>query len=204
MKKRIYIVAGIILGILLFDQILKWYIKTHFMLGEDYKIFDWFYIHFIENPGMAFGLTLSSGDVGKLILSLLRLIAAIAIGWYLVRLIKEKAKIIFISAISFIWAGAVGNIIDSLFYGIIYSSSEGQLAQLFPHEGGYGTFLHGKVVDMLYFPLIEGHFPSWFPIWANEPFIFFRPVFNIADSSITVGVVLIILFYNKIFPKKIN
>lgn len=204
MKKRIYIVVGIIIGILWFDQILKWYIKTHFMLGEDYKIFDWFYIHFTENPGMAFGLTLSSGDIGKLILSLLRLIAAIAIGWYLVRLIKEKAKIIFISAISFIWAGAVGNIIDSLFYGIIYSSSEGQLAQLFPNEGGYGTFLHGKVVDMLYFPLIEGHFPTWFPIWANEPFIFFRPVFNIADSSITVGVILIILFYNKIFPKKTN
>jgi len=202
MKKRAYLAVGIILGVLIIDQILKWYIKTHFMLGEDYKIFDWFYIHFTENPGMAFGLTLSDGDWGKLILSLLRIVAAIAIGWYLIRLIKEQAKFIFITAISFIWAGAVGNIIDSLFYGIIYSSSEGQLAQLFPPNGGYGTFLHGKVVDMLYFPLIEGHFPSWFPIWANEPFIFFRPVFNIADSSITVGVVLIILFYNKIFPKK--
>lgn len=202
MKKRINIVVGIIFSVLIIDQITKWYIKTHFMLGEDYKVFDWFYIHFTENPGMAFGLTLSSGDLGKLILSLLRLIAAIAIGWYLIRLIKEQAKIIFISAISFIWAGAVGNIIDSLFYGIIYSSSEGQVAQLFPDEGGYGSFFHGNVVDMLYFPFIEGHFPSWFPFWANEPFVFFRPVFNIADSSITIGVILILIFYNKVFPKK--
>lgn len=202
MKKRVYVVTGIILSVILIDQITKWYIKTHFMLGEEYKIFNWFYIHFTENPGMAFGLTISNNDIGKLILSILRLIAAIAIGWYLIRLIKDQSKIIFISSISFIWAGAVGNIIDSLFYGIIYSSSEGQLAHLFPSEGGYSSFLHGKVVDMLYFPLIEGHFPSWFPIWANEPFIFFRPVFNIADSSITIGVLLIIFFYNKIFPKK--
>ena len=202
MKKRIYVATGIVLSIILIDQITKWYIKTHFMLGEEYKIFNWFYIHFTENPGMAFGLTISNSDIGKLILSLLRLIAAFAIGWYLIRLIKEQSKIIFITAISFVWAGAVGNIIDSLFYGIIYSSSEGQFAQLFPAEGGYSSFLYGKVVDMLYFPLIEGHFPSWFPIWANEPFIFFRPVFNIADSSITIGVLLIILFYNKIFPKK--
>lgn len=202
MKKRIYVATGIVLSIILIDQIIKWYIKTHFMLGEEYKIFNWFYIHFTENPGMAFGLTISNNDIGKLILSLLRLTAAFAIGWYLIRLIKEQSKIIFITAISFVWAGAVGNIIDSLFYGIIYSSSEGQLAQLFPAEGGYSSFLHGKVVDMLYFPLIEGHLPSWFPIWANEPFIFFRPVFNIADSSITIGVLLIILFYKKIFPKK--
>ncbi|MGQ9846021.1 MAG: lipoprotein signal peptidase [Bacteroidales bacterium] len=202
MKKRIYIVIGIIVSVLLFDQLTKWYVKTHFMLGEEHKIFNWFYIHFTENPGMAFGLTISNNDTGKLILSILRIFAAIAIGWYLIRLIKKQSKIIFISSISFIWAGAVGNIIDSLFYGIIYSSSEGQLAQLFPDEGGYSSFLHGKVVDMLYFPLIEGHFPSWFPIWANEPFIFFRPVFNIADSSITIGILLIILFYNKIFPKK--
>lgn len=202
MKKRINISIGIILFILTIDQLSKWYVKTHFMLGEEYKIFDWFYIHFTENPGMAFGLTLSNGVIGKLLLSLLRIIAAIVLGWYLVKLIKEKAKIILISAVSLIWAGAVGNIIDSLFYGLIYNSSEGQIAQLFPPNGGYGTFLHGKVVDMLYFPLIEGHFPSWFPIWGNEPFIFFRPVFNIADSSITIGVLIIVIFYNKIFPKK--
>ncbi len=201
MRKRWIISVSIIAFVLFFDQLLKWYIKTHFMLGESYKIFDWFYLHFTENPGMAFGLTLSDGNIGKLILSLLRLIAAFAIGWYLYKLIVKKEKLLLISSISLIWAGAMGNIIDSLFYGIIYNSSEGQIAQLFPPEGGYSSFLHGKVVDMLYFPIIEGHFPTWFPIWGGEPFVFFQPVFNIADSSITIGVLILLIFYKKIFPK---
>ena len=201
MKKRIKIVIFIILTILLFDQTLKWYIKTNFVLGESYKIFEWFYIYFIENEGMAFGITLHDSETGKIILSLLRIGAAIAIGWYLFKLIKNEESLILITAISFIWAGAMGNIIDSLFYCIIYSSSEGQIAQLFPPEGGYSTFLHGKVVDMFYFPIIEGHFPSWFPFWANKPFVFFQPVFNIADAAITIGAFIILIFYKKIFSK---
>lgn len=200
-KKRLLIASIIIFFVLLFDQTLKWYIKTHFILGEEYKIFDWFYIHFTENPGMAFGLTLSEGVTGKSILSILRIVAAIGIGWYLYKIIKEKASILLIVSISFIWAGAIGNIIDSLFYGLIYSSSEGQLATLFPDKG-YAGFLQGKVVDMLYFPIIESKFPDWFPFFANEPFVFFRPVFNIADSSITIGVLILFIFYRKIFPKR--
>ncbi len=201
MKSRWIISLSLIFFVLCFDQLLKWYIKTHFILGESYKIFDWFYIHFTENPGMAFGLTLSNGNIGKIILSLLRIIAAFAIGWYLYKIITKKEKIFLILSISLIWAGAMGNIIDSLFYGMIYSSSEGQIAQLFPPEGGYSSFLLGKVVDMLYFPIIESQFPSWFPIWGGEPFVFFQPVFNIADSSITLGLLLILIFYKKIFPK---
>ncbi len=199
MRKRWILSIAIILMILFIDQLSKWYVKTHFMLGESYRVFSWFYIHFTENPGMAFGLTLSDGEFGKIILSVLRIIAAIVIGWYIYKIIQAHEKIIYIVALSFIWAGAVGNIIDSLFYGIIYSSSEGQLAQLFPPEGGYGSFLHGNVVDMFYFPIIEGHFPSWLPFWGGEPFIFFQPVFNVADASITTGVILILIFYKKIF-----
>lgn len=201
MRKRWILSIAIIIGILFIDQISKWYVKTHFMLGESHRIFSWFYIHFTENPGMAFGLTLPNVAFGKMILSILRIIAAIVIGWYIYKLIMTNEKIIYIVALSFVWAGATGNIIDSLFYGIIYSSSDGQVAQLFPPDGGYGSFLHGNVVDMFYFPIIEGHFPSWLPIWGGEPFVFFQPVFNVADASITIGVILILIFYKKIFHK---
>ncbi|MCX7861510.1 MAG: lipoprotein signal peptidase [Bacteroidales bacterium] len=199
MRKRWIITLSIIFIVLIIDQVSKWYVKTHFILGESYRVFDWFYIHFTENAGMAFGLTLSDGEIGKIILSLLRIAAAFIIGWFIYKQIIKKEKIIYIVALSLIWAGAFGNIIDSLFYGIIYNSSEGQIAQLFPPEGGYSSFLHGKVVDMFYFPIIEGQFPQWFPIWGGEPFVFFQPVFNVADASITIGVIIILIFYKKIF-----
>jgi signal peptidase II len=168
-------------------------------LGQEFHIAgDWFIIHFTENNGMAFGLEFA-GEYGKLALSLFRIFAIGGIGWYLNHLVKNKAHVVLISSIAFIFAGALGNIIDSTFYGVIFSSSEFQLASLFPAEGGYSSLLHGKVVDMFYFPILKGHFPDWVPFWGGDYFTFFRPVFNIADASISIGVILILLFQGVIF-----
>lgn len=168
-------------------------------LGQEFHLAgDWFIIHFTENNGMAFGLEFA-GEYGKLALSLFRIFAIGGIGWYLNHLVKNKAHVVLISSIAFIFAGALGNIIDSTFYGVIFSSSEFQLASLFPAEGGYSSLLHGKVVDMFYFPILKGNFPDWVPFWGGDYFIFFRPVFNIADASISVGVILILLFQGVIF-----
>jgi signal peptidase II len=195
----------IIFLILVADQALKFWIKMNMTIGQEFHVFDnWFLIHFTENEGMAFGLSFG-GEFGKLALSLFRIVAIVAIGWYLNDLIKKKAGTGVVLSISLILAGAIGNILDSAFYGMIFSfSSYHTVAQLFPEAGGYGTFLHGKVVDMLYFPLIEGHYPDWIPFWGGNDFIFFRPVFNIADSSITVGVFLLILFQRKFFARPIG
>jgi signal peptidase II len=194
----------IIFLILIIDQVLKIWIKTNMYIGQEYNIFgNWFIIHFTENEGMAFGMKFG-GDYGKLILSLFRIVAVGAIGWYLYKLIKENTDKLYIICMSLIFAGAIGNILDSAFYGIIFSESYFNIAQLFPAEGGYGSFLHGKVVDMFYFPIFTGQYPNWFPIWGGEDFIFFRPVFNVADSSISVGVVLLIIFQKRFFnnPEK--
>ena len=199
-KKSIILIVLVLIA----DQALKIWIKTNMMLGQEFKIFDdWFIIHFIENNGMAFGMEFG-GELGKWILSIFRIIAVTAIVFYLRYLIREKAPQGLILAISLIFAGAVGNIIDSAFYGMIFNESYGQVAQLFPPEGGYSSFLHGKVVDMFYFPVIEGNWPQWLPFWGGEKFIFFRPVFNIADSSITVGVFIILLFQRKYFRETEN
>ncbi len=173
-------------------------------IGEEYHVLgNWFLIHFTENYGMAFGIQFAGG-FGKIFLSIFRILAVGAIGYYLFTLIWKKANTGLVISISLIFAGAFGNIIDSAFYGLIFSESGyyfNQIATLFPEGGGYSSFLHGKVVDMFYFPIIKGHFPDWFPFWANENFVFFRPVFNIADSSITVGVFSLILFQKKLFKK---
>jgi signal peptidase II len=171
-------------------------------IGQEFPVFgNWFIIHFTENEGMAFGLTFG-GEYGKLALSLFRLVAIIAIGWYLYDLMRKKMPFGFLLSISLILAGALGNLIDSAFYGMIFSrSSFHTVAELFPDAGGYSSFLHGKVVDMFYFPVIQTTYPEWFPFWGGNTFIFFRPVFNIADSSITIGVFTLLLFYRKHFAE---
>ena len=198
MKK--YIPLILIILVLLIDQFTKIYIKTHWVIGEEYKVSNWFIIHFTENNGMAFGMELG-GSLGKLLLSSFRIIAIGFIGYYLFKIIKLSDKPIgYILAIALIFSGALGNILDSLFYGTLFSDSYYQVAEFLPKEG-YADFLYGKVVDMLYFPIIETHFPSWFPLWSNESFVFFRPVFNIADASITIGISIIIIFYRSIILK---
>ena len=192
----------IIFLVLLIDQLIKIYLKTHFFLGQEKAIAgDWFIIHFTENNGMAYGMELG-GENGKLFLSLFRIIAVTGLFWYLFDLTKKKMHPGFIAAIALILAGALGNIIDSVFYGKFFTESSFELSKFLPNGGGYAGWLHGKVVDMLYFPLLTGHFPQWFPIWKGEYFIFFRPVFNIADSAITVGVAIIILCQKRFFPSE--
>ncbi|HRF76626.1 MAG TPA: lipoprotein signal peptidase [Chitinophagales bacterium] len=199
--KKSYLAIGIILLVLLIDQIVKFWIKTTFALGEGFDIlgFSWAKIHFVENEGMAFGMELG-GDYGKLALSLFRLIAVFFIGYYLYTLIKSKAGNGLIISIALVFAGAMGNIIDSVFYGVIFSASTfGQVAEFMPEAGGYTTLLHGHVVDMFYFPMAQGNYPDWMPFLGGKYFLFFRPVFNIADSAITIGVLSILIFQRSIF-----
>ncbi len=193
--------SAIIVLILLIDQISKVYIKTHFVLGEEVPVFDWFRILFVENEGMAWGAKIP-GAYGKLILTLFRIVAIGGIGYWLWDAAKKNSPRILIVAIAFIFAGAMGNIIDSVIYGIIFNDSHHQLATLFPEEGGYGTLFHGKVVDMLYFPLWQGYLPNWVPFWGGRFFSFFEPVFNIADTAISVGVGLLLVFNKKAFPNR--
>lgn len=192
----------IILTVLLIDQALKFWIKTNMYLGQEYRIAgDWFIIHFTENNGMAFGLEFA-GEYGKLFLSLFRIVAVFGIGWYLSRLVIEKAHPLLITSMSLILAGAIGNIIDSAFYGMIFSASDFRLAEFLPADGGYSSLLHGKVVDMFYFPIFKGFLPDWIPFWGGDYFIFFRPVFNVADASISIGVGLILVFQSLLFKKE--
>lgn len=190
----------LIVGLLLFDQLVKFLVKMNMTLDQSITIFpNWFFIRFVENPGAAFGMELG-GDYGKLILSLFRIAAVIVIGWYIARLLRRHAPTGVIVGLSLIFAGAMGNILDSAFYGLIFSESTySQVATLFPHGGGYGTFLHGKVVDMLYFPIVHGTYPDWFPSIGGRPFTFFSPIFNVADSYITIAVIYLILFQRKYF-----
>ena len=199
----------VVVIILLFDQILKIWVKTHMYLGESIPVLgDWFTIRYIENPGMAFGLDIP-GKFGKLALTLFRLVAIGGIIWYLRQLIQKNAKLFLLISVSMILAGAVGNILDSLFYGLIFDKGtiyDPQFGRWVGYAGiahanfqGYTAPLKGCVVDMLYFPLIEGRFPEWFPFRGGESFVFFRPIFNIADSAISVGVALILVFQRKLF-----
>ncbi|MFK8275435.1 lipoprotein signal peptidase [Capnocytophaga cynodegmi] len=190
----------IIILILIVDQWSKIYIKTNFMLNEKVEVFSWFQILFIENEGAAWG-TKIPGEYGKLFLTLFRIVAVFGIGYWLVDSIKKKQPNILIVSIALILAGALGNIIDSVFYGVIFDHSYGNIATLFS-DNPYGTLLHGKVVDMFYFPLIDTQLPNWIPFWGGERFRFFEPVFNVADAAISVAVGLLIVFHRKAFPKK--
>jgi signal peptidase II len=206
-KIQVFLLA---LLILLVDQVLKVYIKTHYYMGQETVLFDalpWFRLHFVENEGMAYGWKLG-GTWGKIALTTFRMIAVIVGTFYLLSIIKKQFHKGYIVCVTFIYAGAIGNLIDSLFYGMVFEFSDvyaQNLAKGFWEEGfkgGYESFLHGRVVDMLYFPIIEnGRFPDWLPIWGGETFEFFRPVFNIADTAISGGVFTLIIFQNRFFPE---
>lgn len=200
----------LILFILLIDQISKIYIKTHFILSERHIIFSWFQIVFVENEGMAWGTKISdfipfiSEKTAKLSLSLFRVFAVIGIGYWLVSVIRKNASKTLVVSISLIFAGALGNIIDSVFYGLLFSSSEGQVGTFLPIEGGYDSLFHGRVVDMLHFPFWKGFLPDWIPFYGGKFFTFFEPVFNLADMAISIGIGILIFFNKKAFPNEEN
>ncbi len=217
MKKAIIL----IFFILLIDQVSKFYIKTHFVLSEEVRVFglDWFRIHFLENNGMAWGKEFG-GKSGKLFLTIFRLVAIVGIGYWLYSVVEKKVSNLLIISVSMIFAGALGNIIDSVFYGVIFDDSYRHVATFLPPEGGYSSLFHGKVVDMIYFPIIDTSLPGWIPeirftlpewipviggkffsFFTERHFTFFDPVFNIADSSISIGVAILVFFNKKIFPK---
>ncbi|MCB0426587.1 MAG: lipoprotein signal peptidase [Mangrovimonas sp.] len=200
---------GLILAILLIDQVSKFYIKTHFELNDSYHIASWFKIYFVENDGMAWGTRISdfipfiSDKVAKLSLTIFRIVALIGIGYWLFQTTKRQGDKLLVSAISLVFAGALGNILDSVFYGVLFDSSLGQVATFLP-EQGYASLLHGKVVDMLYFPLWKGYLPEWIPFMGGKYFTFFEPVFNIADVAISIGFVILIVFNKRVFRKEIQ
>ncbi|RDY59625.1 lipoprotein signal peptidase [Flagellimonas nanhaiensis] len=196
----------IIILVLLADQVSKIYIKTNFVYEQTEIIFSWFKIYFIENSGAAWGTKLSdflpiSESTGKLILTIFRIFAVFGIGYWLWDIIKKGSPKTLIFAVSLIFAGALGNIIDSVFYGMIFDHSYGQVSTLFADEP-YGSLFHGRVVDMLYFPLIDTTWPDWVPSFGGQRFRFFEPVFNIADTAISTGVGILIVFNKRAFPKK--
>jgi signal peptidase II len=208
LKYVIFIIALIIIA----DQALKIYIKTSYYFGESNEILPWFHLHFIENPGMAWGWKFGN-ETGKVILTLFRLAAVIFGTWYLGKIVKQHYHRWFIVCASLIYAGALGNLIDSMFYGMIFDKGYTYVPELARYQeysgiaafstNGYSSFLHGCVVDMLYFPIIENKtLPEWVPFWGGENFTFFSPIFNIADASISVGVITLLLFQKRFFRKK--
>lgn len=200
-KKQTRLVIILVAAILVVDQIVKILVKTNMQIGEDIPLIGtWFRLHFIENAGFAFG-TQFGGTVGKIVLTSIRLVASAAIIWFIAHMIKTKTRTSLIVAFALVLAGAVGNLIDSLFYGLIFNESFYSVATLFPPEGGYAPLFQGKVVDMLYFPLFELDWPKWVPFIGGEHFEFFSAIFNVADSAVTIGVVWLLVEYFFIEPK---
>ena len=199
MSKKNIAILTIILAIII-DQIVKIYIKTNFVLGEEVKVFDWFRIHFVENNGMAMGFEFG-GKGGKLFLTLFRLVAVAGIIYWLSNTIKKNLPTIVVISIALIFAGAIGNIIDSVFYGVVFNTPTNSAATLFSDQP-YGELFYGKVVDMFYFPIWEGNLPEWIPFVGGDFFRFFNYIFNPADSYISIGVALLFIFSKKAFPKE--
>jgi len=192
--KRGWLAAFLVVAILVIDQVIKIWVKTHMTLHEQIEIFSWFKIVFIENNGMAYGMEIGS----KLVLSLFRVVAVSVLGYYIVQQVRKQARYGYIVCLSMVMAGAAGNIFDSMFYGLIFNaSSEFYTSYFVPFGTGYAPFLMGKVVDMFYFPLIVTTWPGWVPMFGGQPYVFFSPIFNFADASISVSVVLVLLFYRK-------
>lgn len=192
-KKKAWLCAIIIAVVLIIDQVVKLWVKTHMQIGEEIPLIgDWCLLHFVENEGMAFGMKLG-GSIGKLLLSLFRIVASAALMWFLVRLVRKNSRSLLLISLSLIFCGAVGNLIDSMFYGLIFNQSYYSVATPFPPEGGYAGFLYGRVVDMFYFPLIDTTWPEWMPFVGGNRFRFFNAIFNVADAAITIGVILLII-----------
>ncbi len=192
--------------IILLDQAIKYYVKTHFFYGEEVAMMgNWAKLHFLENEGMAFGMKLGDGSIGKMVLTLFRLVAVVFGFWLLRNLIKKGYGRGIIICGALILAGALGNLIDSLFYGLIFSESTFHLGRLVPFGDGYGHFLQGRVVDMFYFPMVDGVFPTWVPFFGGHHFVFFEPVFNLADAAISIGVLTLVFFQKKLLqpPKPV-
>ena len=202
-RRKTFLLIAVILFV---DQASKIYIKTHFELGQELKVFEWFRLFFIENEGMAWGAKLSdisshiNDSSAKLFLTIFRVFAVCGIGYWLHQSLQKATSKILIVSLALVFSGALGNILDSVFYGIIFDGSLGQTSTLFATEG-YANVFHGNVVDMLYFPLFKGYFPEWIPFIGGNFFSFFDPVFNVADMAISTGVGLLLVFNKKIFPK---
>ena len=193
-KKKVLVTLLLAIVLLVVDQWIKISVKTGLYLHESIRVTDWFYISFIENNGMAFGMTI----VNKLFLSLFRIVAIVALGWYLFRQLRRQARMLWLVCLTLVFAGAVGNLIDCMFYGLIFNASSPYYVSYFvPFGHGYAPFLMGKVVDMFYFPIIVTTWPDWMPVIGGDEFVFFSPVFNFADSCVSVGVILILLFCRK-------
>ncbi len=190
-KRRALIVLVLTVILLVIDQWIKISVKTGMCLHESIRITDWFYISFIENNGMAFGMTM----INKLVLSIFRIIAIVALGWYLARQLRRRVRMLWLVCLTLVFAGAIGNLLDCMFYGLIFNASSPYYVSYFvPFGHGYAPFLMGKVVDMFYFPIIVTTWPEWMPFWGGDEFVFFSPVFNFADSCVSVGVIMVLLF----------
>lgn len=200
-NKKMLTAIAVVFVVILIDQTSKIWVKTHMPLYDSYEIASWFKITFVENNGMAFGIEV----IGKLFLTLFRIVAVVFGFYYIAKLLKGEIKMGYIVCVSLIIAGALGNILDSVFYGVFFSESyQGTVASFVPMGQGYSGWLHGKVVDMLYFPLIDSFYPNWIPIVGGSRFVFFSPIFNVADSAISVGIFLLLIFYRKTLSESLQ